>query len=129
MNPETHQRRGTNLMSWKFATSCMVLLLAAFTSENAHAERWLQASPADSGVWYDAANVQPTANGLIRVWVSTGPNRTNLRADGMKSYPTYSIVNCRQRTAGSKLSLDSGKALMPYAPNSGMGQLIAKLCS
>src|SRR6185437_7222232 len=42
----THQRRGTNTMSSKFAASCVVLLLAASASENAHAERWLQASQA-----------------------------------------------------------------------------------
>ena len=115
-------------MSWKFAASCMVLLLAASASENAHAERWLQASQADSRVWYDADNVQPTADGLIRVWGSTGPNRTNLRADGMTSYPTYSIINCLRRTAGSKISLDSGEELMTFASNSGMGELIEKLC-
>lgn len=129
MKSGTQRRRQTSPMSRMFVTSCVVLLFAASASETAHAERWLQASPTDSRGWYDADNVRLTTDGLIRVWVSTGPSRTNLRADGMKSYPTYSIVNCRQRTAGSKLSLDSGEALMPYASNSGMGQLIAKLCS
>jgi len=113
----------------KLAGSCIVAMLAMSTSEAAHAERWIQASPTDLHVWYDADNVRPTVGGLIGVWISTGPNRTNLGADGITSYPTYSMIDCRQRAAGSKLSLDLGKALVAYAPNSGMGELIEMLCS
>ena len=110
------------------AISCIVVMFAS-ALEGVHAERWLQASPTDPRVWYDADNVRPTANGLIGVWVSTGPNRTNPQADGVTSYPTYSIINCRKRTAASKMSLDLGESLIPYASNSGMGELIEKLCS
>jgi len=112
-----------------FVVSSIVLVLAASTPENAHAERWVQASPADARVWYDADNIRPTGDGLIGVWVSTGPKRTNTGTDGKTSYPAYSIINCSQRTAGSKMSLDLGEASIPYASNSGMGELIAKLCS
>ena len=111
-----------------FIAPCAVAMLAAFTL-TAHAERWIQASPADSRVWYDADNVRPTSSHLIGVWISTGPHRTNPGVDGTTSYPTFSVIDCRQRTAGSKLSLDSGEALAPYASNSAMGELIEKLCS
>jgi len=47
----------------------------------------------------------------------------------MTGFPTYSIINCQRRTAGSKLSLDLGEALMPCSSNSSKGQLIEKLCS
>ena len=109
--------------------SCAALALAASTLKTARAERWVRASQLDSSVWYGADNVRPTAGGLIGVWVSTGLNRTNLGADGVTSCPAYSIIDCRQRTAGSKLSLDMGTALAAHAPNSGMGELIEKLCS
>ena len=113
----------------KFWASCVVLVLTGSASENARAEHWIQASPADSRVWYDADNIRSTANGLIGVWVSTGPNRTSSRADGTTSYPTYSIIDCRHRTAGSQLSLHKGEASISYASNSGMGELIDKVCS
>ena len=113
----------------KSTASCVVLVFAVSASEDARVEHWIQASPTDSRVWYDADNVRPTANGLIGVWVSTGPNRTNPQADGVTSYPTYSIIDCRKRTAASKMSLDLGESLIPYASNSGMGELIEKLCS
>ena len=124
----TRSRKTKAMKRMKAAGSCIILVLAACTSENAFAEHWVQASPTDSRVWYDADNVRPTADGLIGVWVSTGPKRTNPGVDGMTSYPTYSIINCLRRTAGSKMSLDVGKTLMPYASNSGMGELIEKLC-
>ena len=117
------------MIRMEFAALCTVLVLAASASESARAEHWIQASPADSRVWYDADNVRLTSNGLIGVWVSTGPNRTNPRADGTTSYPTYSIIDCRRRTAGSQLSVSSGQALMSYSPNSGMSELIEKVCS
>jgi hypothetical protein len=47
----------------------------------------------------------------------------------MTGFSTNSIINCQRRTAGSKLGLDLGEALMPYSSNSGMGELIEKLCS
>ena len=112
----------------KLAASGVALALAAFTSDAAHAERWTQVSPTDSRVWYDADSVRPTSDHLVSVWVSTGPHRTNREASGVLSYPTYSIIDCRQRTAGSKMSLDSGKALEPFISNTGMGKLIESLC-
>ncbi len=115
-------RRGTSIVP------CAVVILAAFTFA-AHAERWIQASPTNSRVWYDADNVRPTTDHLVGVWISTGPNRTNPGTDGAKSYPTYSVIDCRRRTAGSKMSLDSGVALETYASNSAMGELIERLCS
>src|ERR1043165_4869206 len=84
----TTPRKTKAMKRVKAAGSCMVLVIAACTSENAFAEHWIQASPTDSRVWFDADNVRPTADGLIGVWVSTGPNRTNPGADGMTSYPT-----------------------------------------
>jgi hypothetical protein len=113
----------------KLAAPCIALALVAATIGAAHAEHWIQASATDSRVWYDADNVRATTNHLIGIWVSTGPNRTNPGADGVTSYPTYSVVNCQSRTAGSKMSLDLGQALQPFAPSSGMGELIAKFCS
>ena len=113
----------------KSTASCVVLVFAVSASEDARVEHWIQASPTDSRVWYDADNVRPTANGLIGVWVSARPNRTTQGADGMTTYPTYSIINRQRRTAESKSSLNLGEALMPYASNSGMGALIEKLCS
>jgi hypothetical protein len=111
------------------AAPCIALVLVAPTFQAAHAERWVQAGPVESSIWYDADSVRPTSDHLIGIWVSAGPKRTNPGADGMTSYPTYSVVNCRSRTAGSKMSLDLGQALQPFAPDSGMGELIAKFCS
>jgi hypothetical protein len=112
----------------KSIAPCAVAVLVAFTLA-AHAERWTQASPMDLHVWYDADNVRPTGDHLVGVWISTGPNRTNPGTDGAKSYPTFSVIDCRKRTAGSKLSLDSGQALETYTSDSAMGELIEKLCS
>ena len=110
------------------AISCIVVVFAS-ALQGVHAERWLQASPTDPRVWYDADNVRPTGDHLVGVWISTGPNRTNPGTDGAKSYPTFSVIDCRKRTAGSKLSLDSGQALETYTSDSAMGELIEKLCS
>jgi hypothetical protein len=123
------QTKTITMRRTNFAASSIVLVLAASTPENAHAERWVQASPTDARMWYDADNIRSTGDRLIGVWISTGPNRTNTGTNGKKSYPVYSIINCRQRTAGSKMKLDLGEALIPYASNSGMGELIEKLCS
>ena len=117
-------------MNSKGATVAIgVLMLAVSSVQSAYAERWVRAGQPDSNVWYDADSVRPTTNGLIGVWVSTGPNRLNPGANGRTVYPTYSLINCPQRTAGSKISLDLGQALQPFAPDSGMGELIAILCS
>ena len=113
----------------KAAACCSVLMLMVPTIQAAHAERWVHAGAVDSNFWYDADNIRPTTNGFIGVWISTGPSRTIPGAGGMTIYPTYSVINCRERTAGSKISLDVGQALQAFAPTSGMGELIAKLCS
>jgi hypothetical protein len=105
-------------------------VLAVAVAQTAHAERWVQTGGADLRFWYDADSVRlTTTDRLIGVWVSAGPNRVNPGPNGTTVYPTYSIINCRERTAGSKISLDLGQALQSFAPNSGMGELIAKLCA
>jgi len=112
------------------ASACFgILALFAFASQAAHAERWVQISPEDQHLWYDADSVRPGANGLITVWMSEGPTRTIPGPDGKTIYPTYSVIDCRARTAGSKISFDLGEALQPYDPRSSMGELITKLCS
>ena len=121
--------RETAMRGRKTAACCIALVLAAPTIQAAHAERWVQAGAVDSSFWYDTDSVRPTTDHLIGVWVSTGPERTNAGTGGMTIYPTYSVVNCRSRTAGSKMSLDLGQALQPFASGSGMGELIVKLCS
>ena len=113
----------------KAAACCTALVLVAITIHAAHAERWVQASSADSTFWYDTDGVQLRTDHLVGVWISTAPMRTTVGTGGITIYPTYSVINCGSRTAGSKMSLDIGQALQPFAPNSGMGQLIAKLCS
>ena len=113
----------------RLTASCIVLVLAASTLENARAEHWIQTSPKDSRVWYDTDDVHSTSDGPIGVGVSRGPSRLNPQGKGSTSYPTYSIVNCLHRTAGSKMSLDSGEGLKTFALNLGMGELIDKLCS
>jgi len=75
--------------------SCILLVLAASAAQSANAERWIQASPVDSRVWYDADDIRLTSGGLVGVWVYTGPSRTNTEADGMKHYPSYSIIDCK----------------------------------
>ena len=112
----------------KTVACCIAMMLVMPNIQAAHAERWVQAGPVDSSFWYDADSVRPTSDPLIGVWVSTGPNRTNPGADGTTIYPTYSVINSRSRTAGSKISLDLGQALQPFAPSSGIGELIAKFC-
>jgi hypothetical protein len=116
-------------MNSRHGITCgIVLLLVASVNRAAYAERWIQAGPAESRLWYDADSIHPTGNRLIGVWISSGPSRTNSGAGGVRVYPTYSIVNCRERTAGSKISVDLGEALQAYAASTGMGELIAKLC-
>ena len=111
------------------AACCIALALVAPTIQPAHAERWVRAGPVDSSFWYDADSVRSTTDHLIGFWVSTGPNRISSGTDGMTIYPIYSVINCRSRMAGSKMSLDLGEALQPFAPSSGMGELIAKFCT
>jgi hypothetical protein len=117
-------------MSATKAAACFAaLVLVGTTIRAAHAEQWVQASSADSTFWYDTDSVQLRTDHLVGVWISTGPTRTSVGTSGITIYPTYSVINCGSRTAGSKMSLDVGQALQSFAPNSGMGQLIAKLCS
>lgn len=116
-------------MSKTKAAACCTALVLAMTIHAAHAEQWVQASSADSTIWYDTDSVQLRSDHLVGVWISTGPMRTSVGPGGITIYPTYSVINCGSRTAGPKMSLDVGHALEPFAPNSGMGQLIAKLCS
>jgi hypothetical protein len=106
-----------------------ILALAAFAGQAAHAERWVQINPEDQHLWYDADSVRPAPNGLVTVWMSAGPTRTIPGPDGTTIYPTYSVIDCRARTAGSKASFDLGEALQAYDPRSSMGELITKLCS
>jgi hypothetical protein len=107
---------------------CIVLVLAASANHAAYAENWVQAGPEESRLWYDADSIRPTAQGLIGVWISSSPNRTSPGARGVTIYPIYSIINCRERTAGSKLGIDLGQAPQPFAASTGMGELILKLC-
>jgi hypothetical protein len=113
----------------KAAAFCSIVALLAFVTRPAYAERWVQIDPEDPHLWYDADNVRPTANGLVTVWISAGSTRTVAGPDGTTIYPTYSVIDCRARTAGSKISFDLGEALQPYDPTSSMGELIARLCS
>ena len=108
---------------------CGILLLLALASQTAHAERWVQVDPKDAHLWYDSDSVRPTTNSIIMVWISAGSTRTVPGPEGTTIYPTYTVINCRERTAGSKISFDFGESLQPYDPTSSMGQLIAQLCS
>lgn len=110
------------------AACCMVLAIMASALRPAYAEHWVQSGP-DSQVWYDEDSVRPTGNNLLGVWISSGPNRTNPGVEGKTIYPTYSMVDCRDKKAGSKISIDSGEPMQSFAPDTGMGALIAKLCS
>jgi hypothetical protein len=107
----------------------IILMLAVTAIQPARAERWVQAGPTNSSFWYDADSIRQTTDHLIGFWVSTGPNRTSPGTEGVTNYPTYSIINCRERTAGSKMSLDLGQTLQRFAATSGRGELIEKLCS
>lgn len=108
---------------------CTIAVVSAFASGDAHAERWVQTGQRDSSVWYDSDSVRPTTDRLIGVWISTGPERTSPGANGTTVYPTYSVIDCREQMAGSKISFDLGQPLQSFALNSGMGELIAKLCA
>jgi hypothetical protein len=107
---------------------CIALTILGAAIEPASAERWVESGPTDSRIWYDADNVRVTGNGLIGVWISKGPNRINPDTNGGAIYPTYSIVDCRDRTSGSKLAIDSGETAKSFPADSGMGELVAKLC-
>lgn len=113
----------------KAALYCSIAALLAFASQPSYAERWVQVDPADPNLWYDADSVRAMPNSLLTLWVSSGPSRTGRAPDGTAIYPTYSVIDCRGRTAGSKINFDLGQPLQPYDPSSSMGELIAKLCS
>jgi hypothetical protein len=113
----------------KAAAFCSIVAFVAFVTQPAYAERWVQIDPEDAHLWYDADNVRATSNGLVTVWISAGSARTVPGPDGTTIYPTYSVIDCRARTAGSKISFDLGEALQPYDPRSSMGELIATLCA
>ena len=108
---------------------CGVLALLVFGSEAVHAEQWVQVDPENQRLWYDADSVRPAPNSTITLWISTGSNRTATGPDGMTIYPTYSVIDCRARTAGAKINFDLGEPLQPYDASSSMGELITKLCS
>ena len=108
---------------------CGVVALMAFASEAAHAERWVQIDPENQNLWYDADSVRPAPNSTITLWISAGSNRTAAGPDGMTIYPTYSVIDCRTRTAGAKINFDLGEPLQTYDGSSSMGELITKLCS
>lgn len=111
------------------AAACYGILALMVGSQAAHAERWVQVGADDERLWYDDDSVRPTANGLITVWISAGPARTMPGPDGTTIYPTHSVIDCRDRTAGSKFSFDLGESLQPYDASSSIGELITKLCS
>ena len=111
------------------ALAAFLLPLALLNVSTAHAENWVEVGPAGSTLWYDAQNVRMTSDRLIGVWLSNGPARTEAGANGLTNYPTYTLIDCKNRKAGSKLSLDGGKPLQIHAVNSSLGALIAKLCA
>ena len=94
----------------------------------AEAENWVAVGPTDSMLWYDTQTVRTTSDRLIAVWLSGAPARTQIGTDGRTSYATLTLIDCKDRRAGSKLSLDGGTPLKDYALASSMGALIAKLC-
>ena len=104
------------------------LALAALSVPGAQAENWVVVGPTDSALWYDSQNVRFTSERLIAVWLSNSPSRTETGADGRTNYATYTLIDCKNRKAGSKLSRDNGKPLQNYEIDSSMGALIAKLC-
>ena len=55
---ETKMRRET-------AACCIALALLAPAVQAAHAERWVQAGPVDSSLWYDADSVRSTTITLL----------------------------------------------------------------
>ena len=111
------------------STYCWVVALLLCATEAAHAERWVQIDPENQHPWYDADSVRPAPNSTITLWLSAGSNRTVIAPDGMTIYPTYSIIDCRARTAGAKINFDLGEPLQSYDGSSSMGELITKLCS
>ena len=113
------------------ARQCIVLaafLLPVSVCVPAQAENWVAVGPTDSTLWYDTQTVRTTSDRLIAVWLSNGPARTQIGTDGRTNYATLTLIDCKDRKAGSKLSLDGGTPLKDYAQGSRMGALIAKLC-
>lgn len=80
-------------------------------------------------MWYDADNVRDTTTGLVGVWLAAGPKRITTAQNGNTTYPTYSVIDCKESTAGAKISLDAGISLRHFEANSAMGGLITKLCA
>ena len=117
------------MTSKQVSACCGVVALLLCASEAAHAERWVQVDPDNQDLWYDADSVRPAPNSFITLWMSAGAHRTVTGADGMTVYPTYSVIDCRARTAGAKINFDLGEPLQPYDGSSSMGELIVKLCS
>ena len=105
-----------------------VLALSLLLDRPAQAENWVAVGPVDSALYYDTQTVRTTSDRLIAVWLSNGPARTQTGADGRTDYAILTLVDCKDRKAGSKLSLDGGTPLKGYALSSSMGALIAKLC-
>jgi hypothetical protein len=110
---------------WIAATAFLPLLLLCVPAQ---AENWVAVGPTDSAIWYDTQTVRTTSERLLAVWLSDSPARTRIGADGRTSYATLTLVDCKARKAGSKLSLDGGTPLKGYALDSSMDALIAKLC-
>jgi hypothetical protein len=107
----------------------LLLPLMTWTASAAQAEEWVAVGPAGSTLWYDSERVRITSDRRIAVWLSNAPARTETGANGITNYPTYTLIDCKDRKAGSKISLDNGKPLQVYAAASSMGALIAKLCA
>ena len=117
-------------MSLKHASAwCGIAALLAFAGGGAHAERWVQIDPENQQLWYDADSVRPGPNNLITVWISASSARTTPGPDGTTIYPALSVIDCRARTAGAKISFDLGEPLQHYDASTGMGELIVKLCT
>jgi hypothetical protein len=108
--------------------ACAAFLLPLLLGVPAQAENWVTVGPTDSALWYDTQTVRTTSDSLLAVWLSGTPSRTQIGADGRTSYATLTLVDCKTRKAGSKLSLDGGTPLKGFALGSSMGALIAKLC-
>ena len=98
-----------------------VLALSLLLDGPAQAENWVAVGPGDSALYYDTQTVRTTSDRLIAVWLSNGPARTQTGADGRTDYAILTLVDCKDRKAGSKLSLDGGLPLKGYALNSSMG--------
>ena len=116
------------MLPTKQCIALAVLLLPLALNGRAEAENWVAIGPTDSALWYDTQTVRTTSDRLIAVWLSNSPARTQIGADGRTDYAILTLIDCKDRKAGSKLSRDSGNGLQSYALGSSMGALIAKLC-